>query len=108
MQICVDLDAIFLHKLPCSLIVSLALHALNLSQELSEELTQALIVVDAHIGLAVAFHHFHDAVAVGIAPSGNKRTVAHVRFLDDMSGCASSMTCPGLMRTSCVIRPFII
>ena len=86
MQIRVDFDAIFLHELSGSLIVSLTLHALDLGQELGEELTQPLVVVDAHIGLTVALHHFHGAIAVGIAPSCDERTVAHVCFLDDMSG----------------------
>ena len=85
MQLLVYLYGIGLNELASSLVVALGFDTLDLGKELAEEVAELLIVVDLHIGLAIALNEFNHVVglAVLVGPAGDELTVAHVCLLDD-------------------------
>ncbi len=89
MEFGVDFDGIGLYELCCSRVVALRCDALNLGEELAEEIAEGLIVVDADEGLALlVLDEFDDVVGAAflIAPFGDELAVAHVGFLDVLAG----------------------
>ena len=73
-----------LNQLAASLVVTLALDALHLGEQLCEQATQFLVVIDADIGLTVTLHVLDDIVllAMLIAPLADELAVTHVGLLD--------------------------
>src|SRR5690606_17120868 len=87
-QVGVDLDGVRLDEVADRGIVALRLDALQLAQELAEELAQRRVIVDDEVRLAGARAPLDDVVgpAVLVRPRGDELAVTHVVFLDALSG----------------------
>ena len=80
----IDLYGVLLDQSCAGFVVAFALYALDFAEELTEELAHTGVVVDLHIGLAVALHHLNHAVGGAFLkhPFGDELAVAHVGFLN--------------------------
>ena len=82
MKFRIHIDSILHDKILASLVVTLGLDSLNLSQKLAEQTTERLIVIDNKISLAALDLLLDDIVlhALLVAPSSDELTVLHVRL----------------------------
>ncbi len=80
MQDRVDVDGVGLDQILAGLVITLGLDALDLGQQLGEEVTQFIIVIDYKVSLAVANLLLYHVVltALLITPLGYKLAVLHV------------------------------
>ena len=81
MEFGIDVNTVSLNQCPTCLVVALALYSLHLGEERGKLTAKGFVVVDLHVGLAVALHK-RDGIAIVKTPVGNESTIAHVCLLN--------------------------
>ena len=91
MNLRIDFDCIFLNEIASCFVVALALNALDFTEKLTYQLTHALVVVDAYVGLSVDSYILYHIVGLAVLkhPFGNQFAVAHVGLFYILAGLDS-------------------